>query len=68
MQWETGRATVSHDESYFCNFDQSECYYAKSIPVIFDMSSHKSYITGGQQLTVEGFGFESGTIDAKIDG
>jgi hypothetical protein len=32
------------------------------------MSTHMSWTTGGQQLTVEGFGFESGTIDARLDG
>jgi len=47
MMWETGRATVAKHESTFCNFDQSDCYQAKSIPVIFGISENKGYITGG---------------------
>ena len=68
MQWETGRAMISHQESTFCNFDQSDCYQAKSVPVIFDVSDNKSYKTGGHNITVYGYGFDSGKIDAKIDG
>ena len=67
MQWETGKATVSAMDSTFCNFDQSDCYQAKSLPVIFDVSDHKGYKTGGQNITVKGYGFDSGIIEAKID-
>ena len=68
MQWETGKATVSHQESTFCNFDQTDCYAAKSIPVIFGVTDHTGYKTGGQNITVTGYGFDSGEIDAKVDG
>lgn len=68
MQWETGKAAISHIESTFCNYDQTDCYQAKSVPVIFDISDNKGYTTGGQNITVKGYGFDSGTIDAKIDG
>ena len=68
MMWETGKASVAEQESTFCNFDQSDCYQAKSIPVIFSTSEDKGYITGGQNITVKGYGFDTGVIDAKIDG
>jgi hypothetical protein len=68
MQWETGKATVSQMESTFCNFDQSDCYKAKSVPVVFGVSAHKGYKTGGQNITVTGYGFDSGEIEARIDG
>lgn len=47
MMWETGKALVSKQESTFCNFNQSDCYQAKSIPVIFDISENLGYKTGG---------------------
>jgi hypothetical protein len=68
MMWETGKATVSDQEAKFCNFDQSDCYLAKSVPVIFGASAHKGYKTGGQNITVTGYGFDSGTIEARVDG
>jgi hypothetical protein len=36
--------------------------------VIFDVSDHIGYKTGGQNITVKGYGFDSGTINAKLDG
>lgn len=68
MHWETGKATVNHVESTFCNFDQSDCYKAKSVPVIFGVSANSGYRTGGQNITVTGYGFDSGAIEARIDG
>jgi hypothetical protein len=47
MMWETGRANIAKHESTFCSFDQSDCYQAKSVPVIFGISENKGYITGG---------------------
>jgi hypothetical protein len=32
------------------------------------LSSHKGYITGGQNFTVKGFGFRNGNIKATLDG
>lgn len=38
------------------------------MPVIFDVSSNTGYITGGQNLTVTGYGFNSENIQATVDG
>jgi hypothetical protein len=32
------------------------------------LSSHKGYITGGQNFTVKGHGFRNGNIKATLDG
>jgi len=38
------------------------------IPVIFDVSGNTSYLTGGQNITVHGYGFNSPNITAKVAG
>ena len=68
MMWETGQAATALAESKVCNFNQSECYQAKSLPVVFNLSHNKGYTTGGQNITVQGYGFDSGTIHASFDG
>jgi hypothetical protein len=68
MQWETGRAIVSNEYSYHCNIDNTTCYQAKTVPVIFNMSAHTGYSSGGQNLTVYGHGFGQGNITASLDG
>lgn len=68
MLWETGYAI--HDEVMMrtCNFDASECYTAKTVPAIYSIDQKEGFTTGGQVITVKGFGFGSGTIRPTIDG
>jgi len=47
MMWETGRSAVALAESLFCDFNQSNCYQAKSLPVIYNISANIGYNTGG---------------------
>jgi len=68
MQWETGQAHILGQESTHCSYDNQTCYQARSVPVIFETSSNTGYITGGQNLTVTGYGFDKGDISAKVDG
>ena len=68
MQWETGKAYVLPHYAQHCNVDNTTCYYAKTVPVIFNVSSNSGYWSGGQNLTVYGHGFSSGNITAKVDG
>jgi len=49
------------------NVDRSECYEVKTVPVIFDISQKEGYLTGGQNLTIRGHGF-NGTVAATVDG
>lgn len=68
MNWETGASQQQPIESVHCEVDGTTCYTAKTVPVIFDVSSHTGYTTGGQQLTVTGYGFNSENIVAEVDG
>lgn len=40
MLWETGNAMQQAQEILHCSTDNSTCYKAKTVPVIFDVSSH----------------------------
>lgn len=68
MMWETGKAHVLKQEATHCTYDNQTCYQARSVPVIFDTSSSIGYHTGGMNLTVRGYGFNTGKIVAKVDG
>jgi len=68
MMWETGKAHVNPATALHCSYDNSTCYQAKSVPVIFETSSNIGYTTGGMNLTIKGYGFIKGKIDAKVDG
>ena len=68
MMWETGTAWVIDSEATHCSYDGSDCYQSKSVPVIFDVSANTGYKTGGMNLTISGYGFESGDIEATVDG
>ena len=37
MMWETGKAHVLDTHSKYCNFDNSSCYHARTVPVVFDV-------------------------------
>jgi hypothetical protein len=68
MMWETGKAYIDPLIATHCTFDNQTCYQARSVPVIFSLSSNEGYHSGGMNLTVKGYGFNSGNIAAKVDG
>lgn len=68
MRWETGLALPRIQTMLHCSYDNSTCYQAKVVPVIFDMSAHSGYSNGGMNLTITGHGFDNGTINATVDG
>jgi hypothetical protein len=47
MQWETGKALVEDQFAYHCNIDNTTCYQAKVVPVIFSMNANSGYTSGG---------------------
>lgn len=47
MMWETGKSLAQMQESTTCNYDQTLCYQARTLPVIYDINTHSSYLTGG---------------------
>lgn len=46
MLWEIGNAGLVEQESLHCNFLNTDCYTARTVPVIFDVSSRQGYATG----------------------
>jgi hypothetical protein len=68
MMWEVGKSDINQQQSVHCNFDETHCYKAFNVPVIFAVSSNTGYTTGGQILTVTGHGFNNNKITAQVDG
>jgi len=68
MKFKAGN-TLNYDASAIrCDYSNSSCYVAKAVPVINYIDSQSGYTTGGQLITVEGWGFNSANISATIDG
>jgi hypothetical protein len=68
MLWETGYAIHDPVTMRTCDYAGTTCYTAKTVPAIFSIDQSEGYVTGGQVITVTGFGFGSGTISPTIDG
>ena len=68
MLWETGHAIKDTIGNNYCNYENTECYESKTVPVIYDMSTRSGWLTGGQTVNVTGYGFDYGIIDATLDG
>lgn len=68
MLWEVGYAMVKETEAVHCSYDNSTCYKALNVPVIFDISSSVGYTSGHQNLTIHGHGFNSDNITVVVDG
>lgn len=66
MLWEVGYAQVIDGRGKHCTFDMKKCYYAQNIPVIFDVDRDSGYITGGQNITIHGYGFEKEKHTIKV--
>jgi hypothetical protein len=45
-----------------CSYDNSTCYKVKAVAKIDSISASEGYKTGGQLLTVKGYGFNSDNI------
>jgi len=68
MQWETGKALKHAEETTHCNFDGTNCYEARTVPVIYNISSHAGWSTGGQSLDIDGSGLQGSEISVVVDG
>lgn len=51
-----------------CDYANTTCYKVKAVPVINSIDSTSGYTTGGQLVTVRGYGFNSENITTLIDG
>jgi hypothetical protein len=49
-----------------CSFDNSTCYKLKTVPVINSINAESGYTSGGQTLTISGYGLESDDISVKV--
>jgi hypothetical protein len=68
MKFRVGDTLHNQKTSLRCDYTNQTCYKAKILPVIYSVNATSGYTTGGQVITVKGFGFNNGTIDAKVDG
>jgi len=68
MLWETGYAIHDPISMQNCDIAGTKCYEAKTVPAIYSIDQNEGYVTGGQVITVKGFGFAEGTIKPTIDG
>ena len=67
MLWEVGDTNTHSAQMVHCTYDNQTCFQTRTVPVIFDISSNTTYTTGGQNLTVRGYGLD-GNVTATIDG
>jgi hypothetical protein len=68
MLWETGLSDIAEHTAKWCDYHNDTCYYAKNVPVIFSADQSTGYYTGGQNLSLTGHGFGSGSITVTVDG
>jgi hypothetical protein len=47
MLWEIGDAKINMGEALHCSYDNSTCYVAKTVPVIFGINYNAGYTSGG---------------------
>ena len=69
MKFISGYAMNADYSVKVCNFnDDSDCYMAKTVPIITEVSSSSGYKSGGQLLTIKGYGFQGSTSTlVKVD-
>jgi hypothetical protein len=68
FQVAAGNAYIDEVTSVTCDITGVTCYKAKSIPVITSVSANTGFTTGGQLLTLTGYGFNSTTAAVTVDG
>lgn len=47
MLWEVGQSYTDTPLMIHCEYDNEVCYQARSVPVIYEVSSDTTYVTGG---------------------
>ena len=62
MRFRVGNAFL-RDSSKHCNFAGDECWYVRTHPKIDSVSSSSGYTTGGQELTISGWGLKGISLD-----
>ena len=70
MRFRVGNAYL-RDSAKHCNFAGDDCWYVKTHPKIDSISAEDGYTTGGQRLTISGWGLKGETKDdviVEVDG
>ena len=62
MRFRTGNAFL-RDSSKHCNFAGDDCWYVRTHPKIESVSAVSGYTTGGQELTISGWGLKGTSLD-----
>jgi hypothetical protein len=66
VRFRVGNAYLRQSAKH-CNFDGDDCWFVKTHPKIDSISSTDGYTTGGQTLTISGWGLKGKSInDVKI--
>lgn len=68
MKFAVGNAVQAPAANTHCSFDNSQCYNVKTVPKIDSISAQAGYTSGGQPLTITGFGLDGDNVDVKVDG
>ena len=70
MRFRVGNAHLRETAKH-CNFAGDDCWYIKTHPMIQSVSASDGFVTGGQTITIEGWGLKGNSVDdveVMIDG
>jgi len=68
MKFVAGNAMHLDFSMTTCSYDNSTCYKTKSVARVNSVSAASGYTSGGQTITIKGFGFDTTTTTVMIDG
>jgi len=68
IKFKVGNAMHLDNAMIRCDYTNTTCYKARAVPVIYSIDYTQGYTSGGQQLTIKGYGFASENISTMIDG
>lgn len=63
-----GYGMIMPDARKHCSFDGEDCWTVRVHPRIKEISQADGWTTGGQELTIAGWGFNGTDVSVEIDG
>ena len=70
MRFRVGNAYVRESAKH-CNFAGDDCWFVRTHPKIDSISKTDGYVTGGQAMTINGWGLKGDTLNdvtVTVDG